>query len=265
MTRRSTTFYMAAALAVVLAAGDARAYWKSTGRVVMNSAYTLEEGELAIGVLSPLQYGVSDTVTIAIHPVLALLLTPNVSARYKVYDGPVTVSIAGSYLQTFLERVAIESQAPAAEEALPYLREQDLVSIVDTGFPGYVELGTLVSIPLGDSVTLTPYAGYSFKFFTIVEDGLETRLSDHGLSYGLGTNWLIGPSDLLSLQVQALWSAERIAQDIPTATLVWAHAWEEIRIGVGVAVGTFPIRTGEAIEDLVELPVYPYLDLWWRR
>ena len=268
MRRRSNTPLLLAILAFVAVTTErsALAWWTSPERVFMNTAYTLEESELTIGILSPLQYGVTDVTTISIHPVLALLLTPNISARLKVYDGPVTVSVQASYVQTFLRKVVAESDAANATAQLPYLRASDLAAIAPSGFPGTVQMGALVSVPLGTQLTLTPYLGYTFDFLTLLDNGLTTDLSTHGIAYGGGLNWLIGRTDLLSLQVQTLYSFTEQGHEIPLAALVYAHAWEEIRLGVGLAAGQFPIHTGDRnLGEVIDLPVYPYLDLWWRR
>lgn len=253
------------AAASVAAPAPALAGWLATDRVVTNTAYTLEEGELTIGLISPLQYGVTEDVTIAIHPILALLLTPNVGARVRVWSEGVTVSVAASYTQTFLREVAFEERAEG-DSASPYVRPGDAESIA-SGFPGTVQAGVLVSIPLGDALTLTPYGGYTLDFFTEISGELVTHPSTHGPTVGLGLNWLIGDEDLLSVQVQGLiWSVPDRTAEIPTATVAWAHAWDELRLGIGVAAGRFPIRVGEGVAgEIVEIPVYPYIDVWWRR
>lgn len=249
---------------VALTAGQARAGWISPDRVVTNTAYTLEENELIIGVLSPLQYGVTEDVTIAIHPILALLLTPNVSARVRVWQEDAVVSIAASYSQTFLREVAFDARS-AGDAATPYVRPGDTES-VESGFPGSVQAGVLVSVAAGTETTFTPYAGYTVDFFTQLDSGLATQLSTHGPVVGLGFNWLIGQEDLLSVQIQALWSVPDGRPEIPTGTVAWAHAWDELRLGVGVAAGRFPLRVGEGVAgEVIDFPLYPYIDVWWRR
>ncbi|GMV41202.1 MAG: hypothetical protein AMXMBFR64_29180 [Myxococcales bacterium] len=255
---------LALGAAILLAAVPARGGWTSPDRVITNTAYTLEESELIIGILSPLQYGVTEDVTIALHPILALLLTPNVSARVRLWQEEVTVSVAASYSQTFLRRVGFEEHA-AGDSATPYVRPGDTESI-ESGFPGSVQMGVLVSVGVGAETTFTPYAGYTVDFFTQVDDGLVTHLSTHGPVAGLGFNWLIGEEDLLTVQVQALWSVPDERPEVPTGTVAWVHAWDELRLGIGVAAGRFPLRIGEGVAgEVVEIPIYPYLDLWWRR
>ena len=67
---------------------DANAFWKETTDGIEGSAYNLREGELTIGVFSPLQYGVSDRIMLRIHPVLGLFLTPNLGAQVELIEGP---------------------------------------------------------------------------------------------------------------------------------------------------------------------------------
>ena len=252
-------------LIVVLCVGmssSAAAFWKRNEDVVQNAAHTLEAEEFLIGVFMPLQYGIFDELTLSVHPVLELLLTPNVTLRYKVLEDPVTVSLTAGYVQTFI-------------------RERD-----EGGFPGTVEAGALVSISLNDHMVLTPYAGYLMDFATLdrVKQVQEVRTTTgqpvidfatsetmktldflvirHGLSFGLGFNWIIDSENLLIGQLRAVIALDGQVHELPQFSLLWAHAWKKTRLGIGVAAGQFPVRTGDAVT--FELPVYPILDLWVR-
>ena len=57
---------------------SASGYWKEPSDVVEGTAYNLKSGEFSIGVFAPLQYGITDEFTISLHPILELLLTPNI-------------------------------------------------------------------------------------------------------------------------------------------------------------------------------------------
>ena len=94
------------------------------------------------------------------------------------------------------------------------------------------------------------------------KDGIAWERTDYGASFGLGLNWIVTPSNLLLLQGRLLLSADTGRARDPLATAMWAFAWKRARLGLGVAVGTFPIRTGES--EWISLPVYPVADLWMR-
>ncbi len=247
------------------AAGVPRAWahWERVEDVELNTAWTLPRGTFAMGVFMPLQYGVTERFTVGLNPAYALLLTPNVSARWNVYRGRVAVTLRASYLQTFLTERAADQGG---------------------GFPGTAEAGVLVGTALSRSVALTFEASYLFDFAThtratdefVVEgsDGLpqyverrtrrvvDSRLEDHGVGYGLAVDWRIDRANLVALQYRGVVLVGSRRHEIPQVIALYAHAWQRTRVGVGAAFGRFPIRTGSS--DLVVLPVYPVADLWIR-
>ncbi len=197
-------------------------------RVFSGTAYTLEQGELAVGIFSPLQYGLFDQVTVSTHPILDLLLTPNVAIRYKVLDrSRVALGIGASYMQSFLSGDA--RMAPGTVSAFPTL-----------------------SLPFTDEVALSFQGGYV----------LDIGPVRHGVLYGANLGWLVGPADLLWVAVQGRYlfgsGIER-----PTVMVTYTHAWYQLRLSVGIAVGSFPTQIGTAATDLLDFPVYPVIDVWW--
>ena len=238
------------------------AFWKKNEDIVHNGAYTLDEEEFLIGIFTPLQYGVLEDLTISLHPFLELLLTPNVGLRYQVLKEPVGVSLTAGYVQTFI-------------------RERE-----EGGYPGRLEFGSMVSIPLNNSMVVTPYLGYLMDFATLdsvvqVEEVMTTRASGsvdfatrenidtldflivrHGLSYGMGFNWIINSENILLAQIRAVVALNTSLHELPQFSLLWAHAWKKTRVAIGMAAGAFPFQTGGGFS--FDLPVYPILDLWIR-
>jgi hypothetical protein len=211
-----------------------------------------------------MQYGLTDSLMLGLHPILELILTPNVSLRLKLYEGTTTISIAAGYLQTFLTERSAEAGG---------------------GFPGSAETAVLVSIDLSPHVLLSFTAGYALDFATIrevrrtfrsapsagtavdftestTESTLDTALSGHGVLYGVGVNWRLDHRQLLALQARAVARVSDGVHEIPAVTLLYGYAWERTRLGAGLAAGRFAIRTGDS--EVVNLPVYPVVDLWFR-
>ena len=197
---------------------------------MLGSAYTLDQGTFEMGVFTPLQYGVHDRVTIITHPILHLLLTPNLTLRVRAYDGPVVLSAQVGYQQTFL-----------AER--------------DGGFPGAVHGEMLASVRLGSAVGLTTLVGYGYGFFP----------SDHRVNVGGTAHFLIGRSDLILVQALATYSFSRDEWDWPALQLLYAHAWHTFHLGVGVAVGRYEFVPWEDVSlEVKGVPIYPIIDVWWR-
>lgn len=213
----------------LLAPRPARAEWEDTRRVVAGSAHTFERGTFSLGIFAPLQYGALDSVMLSTHPVLDLLLTPNVGIRVRVYDGPAVVSLQLDYQQTFLgER--------------------------DGHFPGALANLALVSIPLGWRVGLSVFGGHAWR---IGEDVSE-------VPFGGTLHVLISPSDLLQLQVLAGWASSGEGWQRPSGQLLYAHAWTRMHLGVGVAVGRFAFVPWEDQRlEVSGVPVFPVVDAWW--
>ena len=238
----------------------AAGYWKETSDVVEGTAYNLRSGEFSIGVFAPLNYGITDEFTISLHPILELLLTPNVGFRAELYEGPVVVNLTGSYLQTFL----------GVDEL--------------GGYQGRGEGGAIVSAPLSSQFILSVFGGMSQRFTTLTEkdETFIVERRDGGIDFGtnktvreiyseeldtdlitsVGANWVISQRHMLMGQFRL---RERISPSPETrleGTLQWAVAWERMRLSLGMQFGEQPFRDWTG--DQVILPVYPLIDLWIR-
>ena len=86
----------------LLMASQAHA-WDRPTELVHGTARVLEKGEMIIGILTPLGYGLHERVTIFTHPILDLLLTPNVWFRADLWSNDRwAVSLEVGYQQSFL-------------------------------------------------------------------------------------------------------------------------------------------------------------------
>jgi hypothetical protein len=215
-------------LACLLIAAPTRADFGTVRRIVNGTAYTLKQGELAVGIFSPVQYGLLDELTLATHPVLDLLLTPNVAIKGKVYDGPVAISLNATYMETFLDSA-------------------------HQNFPGTISLYTMLTVPLGRAVSLTAQGGYN----------LDVSPIDHGAMFGVNATFLLSPSDLVQITVVDQWYSGGRGLRIPTAVVSYGHAWYRLRVSVGVAAGRFPLQIGDGGARVLNLPIYPVVDVWW--
>ena len=249
-----------ATLFVLSGAPEANAYWTEPTDVIEGTAYNLREGELTIGIFSPLQYGVSDALTLRIHPVLGLFLTPNLGAQVELVEGPVTVALAGSYLQTFLNR-----------------DDRD-------GFPGRGEGGVVLSVPIHRTVIGTTYigGGQQFRTLTSRNDTFLLKSVDGSVDFGtrkrirevnseeiqtewigsLGLNWIVGAHNQVAGKVRLSGEVTGSSSPEVEGTLQWTTAWDRFRFSAGFQVGDHELSLlgGEA----VRWPVYPLIDIWLR-
>jgi hypothetical protein len=221
---------------VLLFAVPALARWDTPRSVVHSTAFTMEEGEFSIGVFSPIVYGANDTITISVHPILWLLLTPNGAVRWKAYeDSLLAVSLDLEGAREF----GLEGAAPGH----------------DPRPAGNFSGGTSVTFDLGNGLLVTGQTGYRHH---ISPD------EDH-VTFGGAIAYVASSKHLILAQAGAMFSFNRKAVVNPTATLLYAHAWENMRAGVGLAYGNFPIVVDDNGDiDILEASVWPVLDLWWR-
>lgn len=206
----------------------ATAQARNVRQVHDGTAYTLEKGEFSIGIFSPVQYGLTDEVTVVTHPVLHLLLTPNLVLRGKVLDSTLALSINAGYIQTFLDPKRLN-------------------------FPGTFSFYPMATVPFSNSIALSWHVGYLLDMAPIA----------HGIMFGGGLTFLLSGADLLNLQAQDeyYWDTERFR--VPTILFTYSHYFYRLQVRVGVAFGRFPIQVGNAATDVRNLPAYPVLDLVW--
>lgn len=236
----------------------ASAVWHNTREVVLGTANTLEQGELIIGLLMPAVYGITDDLMLTIHPISWALLSPNASLRYRVVDEEsVRLSISVGGAGTVLD--AGDTSVPA-----------------DPRRPrGHVSGGVLATFDAGAGVLLTAMTGYQHDFAP----------SDDDFTWSVGMNWVITESSMLVLQGGFHWSFSRSRIDAEQISLSYVHAFDVLRVAVGIVYGNFPValierRTNTAVDSAIDvagsnasneavvllqdIPVWPVLDIFWR-
>ena len=214
------------ALALLVGPRPARADFGDIRKITASTSYTLEKGSFTVGVISPIQYGILDNLLLTTHPLLYLLLTPNACLKWKIFDFPgVAMSLSASYIETFL---------------------------VKDSFPGSVSFFPSLTVPIGSHVSLSAQGGYV----------LDVYPTGHGATFGGGLAVLVTDSDLLQFTVQDDWfRGSGFVR--PTGIASYTHAFYQMRVTAGVAVGNFPIQVGNATTNIKNLPAYPVLDVWW--
>jgi len=225
------------AIAVLLLASiPAQARWDGSRSLVHSTAFTLEAGEFSIGVFSPIIYGATDTVTISVHPILWLLLTPNGGVRWKAWQNHyMTLALTFEGAREFGLEGAGKGHDPRPR--------------------GRISAGTSVTFDLGRHVLLTAQTGY--------RQHLDP--DDQNISFGGSASFLMGSSNMILAQGGTMFSFGKGELVSPTAMVMYAHAWENMRAAVGLAYGEFPIVLDDDGDiDLLRANVWPVLDLWWR-
>lgn len=221
--------------------------WEKASEIVHGSARVLEKGETMIGVVSPLSYGVHDRVTVFTHPALHLLLTPNVWLRMALLPSDLGLSLDAGYQQSFL---SLQDSSGGGDR-----------------YPGFLQLGFTVSHLLRKNIQVNLASGYLLEFYS-----RDRADSVPGLYWRASVDFLFNSRTLLMVEVRG-----RVLKDVPdpppSGSIILAREFGRMRFGFGATVGEVVIATGdmrldeqsqEWVEETVTLPVYPWLDLWWR-
>lgn len=231
---------------VVALGGATRAEWRRTSDIELNTAYTLEEGSLSIGILSPLTVGVTDDFQAAIHPVLLLLGQPSLSLRMRLTpagDVSAALNLGGAW--SFIRRETIDGRTGVEAEG-------DKV-----GFPGTLQLTETTTFRVGGRVLLSVGGGLALDF--LGEDPERGLLELHASAH-----WLVTARHLLMLQVMGLLPfTEQVSLLRPTTQVlyVWSIT-SSVQLAIGLGLGEWPWRTSENGRTTVHL--FPLLDLWFR-
>ena len=234
MAQRNRWVHTLCAACVFVLSVPAFASWNGPSQLIHGTAHTLEQGEVMIGVFTPLAYGVNDSLTIVTHPIMTLLLTPNAGFRWRVLDRDLLdVSVSMEGVRSF-----------ASED-------HDLFR--DASEPlGHLAGGVTMTVDIKHRVSLSLMAGY--------QRDLEP---DADLAtFGGSVQWLMGPSHLLALQASNRWDLSTHKMGTPNVTLFYAHSWDAFRASVGLAYGKFSILREDS--SPLDVPIWPVLDMWWR-
>ncbi len=212
---------------------------------------------MTVGVFAPAMYGVNDSVTLSSHPLLNLLLVPNLDLRVRIVGDDTWVLAAYvGYKQSF---------HPA----------------FTSGVAGGLHLGALATRYLADRVALTLGAGYSGnvdRTLTVTTapgaapgaDDEKTTITDYGLSSGVEliatATWLMAERHLILATSNV--RVDAFGVDRSTQTLAYAFTVGGVHLVLGVAKGAFALRPISSPDPAVvaakwTLPALPYVDLWW--
>lgn len=216
-------------------------------QVTLGTAQVLEQGALTFGVFAPLAYGVSNRLTLQSHPILDLLLVPNVAARYRIADGRTwIVSAAGGFKRSYFQPGGADA-ATTAES------------------PGEALVGGTATRYLGPRWALTGSLLYSAHFDVPNRDGFEPMT--HGLAASAEVHFLATPHDLLTASLHLRQDFTLGSANTPVGTLAWVHGFERFLGGAHLVLG---VTAGDANASgtvgawLLDWPVFPMADLWWR-
>lgn len=213
--------------------------WDRPTELVHGTARVLEKGEMIIGILTPLGFGLHERVTIFTHPILDLLLTPNAWLRVDIWsDERWAVAAETGYQQSFLSVAAQNVSGSEAE------------------YPGYLQAGFVASFGV-QMLQLTLATGYEGRFSG------KDDLSAVFLYYRVGLDLLANERNLVMVRMVGDVGLNRgNGFEIPTVTLLYAHEFGRLRLAAGVAAGSIPIKGMPEKFDV--WPVYPLIDVWWR-
>lgn len=284
---------LACVLVLALAPQSASARWASVQEVTLGTAQVLEQGALTFGVVSPIAYGYRNDVMLESHPVLDLLLVPNLAGRWRILDRPSFVlSMAASYRQSFF-KVTGTANLPSAKSIEATGQKRD--SLHSRGSPGEFNIGpvatwypnrrfavtaganyavlqgtdggvcTVVAIPGGGVKPVGCPAG---KDYDCVEGRcVGESTAGHGLAGAVELHWLLQPEDLLVASATLRYDFSRGSMDTPTVGIWWAHGFQTALNGahllLGVSAGQFRVR-GLLDDEESTWPLFPFADLWWR-
>ncbi len=226
---------------------SAAADWRSINQVALGTAQTLEQNTFSIGVVAPLLAGLTNRLTVQTHPILDLLLVPNLSLRYRIVDHPrFAFSATSSFKRSF-------GQGATSE-------------LLDLA-PGELVVGAIASAWLGSQWSLTGGAYWANHFD---EPLAANRIKGfaQGVACSLGVHYLPVPTDLVQLSTYVRYGFSSGGFDDPVLAATWTHATRRwlggahtvIHLTVNDRVKSAPGR----LDVLKNLPVVPTFDLWWR-
>ena len=190
--------------------------------VVMHSAATLQDDEVMIGLFAPLGYGLNEDLSIFLHPILELLMTPNIYLRYRYLSLPkLDLSVQAGYMQSLLDTSRIKIPATGH------------IMMLTTWYPL-------------EQWSFSVHTGYIFYLNPV----------DHGMQFGVDANWLITESDMLTFSVSDQWFRYGSIK-IPYGMVVYTHTFELVRISIGAAFSKLPFQTGTiSVKYLPVIPIF---------
>jgi hypothetical protein len=250
-------------LAALLMTNSASATWSDHADLIYDTAFTLDQGEFEVGVVSPLLYGVNDRVQLSMHPILFLILSPHAGLRWQLTPtGPLGVAINLEGTWSFLEPVDSEGREVLDENACD-----------GCGFPGSLHAWPTVSWHAAPGLLLSAGLGPRVDFLDLNHE--DTTLVTHA-----SAQWIIDPENLLMVHATMdtrPWKSSQISDSVVQVT--YAHAWGILHLALGLAVGSFDIviepgtlssvanTPGGTVATSGEIDtwkIFPVLDLFFR-
>lgn len=232
-------------LLLTLSACPGRPAWLRSQDLTYGTAHTLEEGRYEIGLFTPFQYGISERVSAAIHPVL-FFVVPSLSVRWRFIETD-TVALATNLGATwsFIGREDADGD-PVDDDA----------DCTACGFPGLTLWTGTATFEPAKGWLLSVGGGPAIDFLDLKINRVVGELHASVL-------WHIDRDNLLMLHGNTYIDG-RADQPLvrPTLQLTFAHDWDGFVGAIGVAVGEFPIRLSDG--TLQQWPAYPVVDLLWR-
>jgi len=235
------------AVTLVAVGSDARAEWPRTSDIDQNTAYTLEEGSISVGIFSPLIVGVTESFQASIHPLLLLPGHPSVALRLRltpVDDVTVALNLAGawSFIRSETADGRPKSQAADGE---------------DVGYPGTLQLGATVTFALARDWLVSVGAGPGEDFLgsTPIRTLVEVHASVH---------WLPSPRHLLMLQANGYLDVTHGGALVrPGAQMLYSYAASaRVELAVGLGLGDWIWEETSGARRTVNW--FPLLDVIFR-
>ncbi len=230
-----------------LAAQPARADWRTVTQVAQGTAQTMEQSSFSIGIIAPLVAGLTNRLTVQTHPILDLLLVPNLAVRYRVVEqSSVVVAATASFKRSFAQASAGDAQQSAA--------------------PGELIGGAMATVYGSDQLALTGGVYYASHFDQQI--GISVREFAQGVASSAQVHWLARPTDLLQISAYLRYGFSSGGFDAPVLTAAWTHATKRWLGGAHLVV---IVSAYDKVANLPgplnlvnSLPLLPTVDLWWR-
>lgn len=257
----SCVLAVGAALTVVLACpANASASWGRSEEIVRGSAQVLEKGEIAVGIFAPLQYGLTDRITIASHPVLDLLQMLNFSLRYRIAtEDDWIIAATGGFKWALLDSESTDR---------PF--EMDLGGIF-TWLP-HDRVAASVTLTWSPQTQRANQAGGS----ALDAASQSSQQAFHnGVAAVITGHFILHEHHLLMSSLRVLRNITVQRWEVPTLTSAWISSHENVLflgsvdVVLGVAFGQFNVRDAAIFattpgSDDAESVWYPVIDVWKR-
>lgn len=230
-------------------AAPASAEWTAIQQVTQGTAQTMEQSTFSIGIFAPLMAGMTNRLTVMTHPILDLLLVPNVALRYRLVDHPRFALALTTEFKRSLSQTAAASALVGAE-------------------PGDLIAGAIVSWWASPKFSLTGGAYYASHFDEQQPNSDRVVGFAQGVAVSMGGHWLPRPTDLLQASTAIRYGFATGDLDKVVVGATWTH---DTRDWLGGVHWVVHLTWNDQIAGLKgqlsfvnRWPVIPTLDLWWR-